>query len=275
MLTLDRKKLVLLNPVRIDRNLAKHSTRDQNDTALNENLNELFVSHGDLELQNISIGVWDGIPFSYQRYYREQWKRNLAELYIKTRLLLHNTFSKKKIQEEEFFNLIKGSFQELTVASQEERDTVRQELEKLYNTKQQHLIRKVRAQLTIKECEAILKEAGFDKYQEEEDIVSFVVKSEAGIALIDVEYFQHEIPMDVQEKMDIADNLKVFDNFYVLYKDKNYQKPAEYTEVKKDPILFGVINGSTKLYYIGDWVTDYCDLTYDTLLKAGNQDRKL
>ena len=36
--------------------------------------------------------------------------------------------------------------------------------------------------------------------------------------------------------------------------------PAE--EIKKrDPIVFGVIAGSNKLYYITDWVDEYCDLT--------------
>ena len=32
---------------------------------------------------------------------------------------------------------------------------------------------------------------------------------------------------------------------------------------RKDPILFGVLAGSRKLYYITDWVDEYCDLSLE------------
>ena len=34
---------------------------------------------------------------------------------------------------------------------------------------------------------------------------------------------------------------------------------------KKDPILFGVLENSKKLYYIGDWKDDYCTLTLEDM----------
>lgn len=39
-------------------------------------------------------------------------------------------------------------------------------------------------------------------------------------------------------------------------------------EKAKDPILFGVIQGSRKLYFIGDWIDDYCDLTLEKMMKT-------
>jgi hypothetical protein len=68
-----------------------------------------------------------------------------------------------------------------------------------------------------------------------------------------------------------ADKLKVFDNYAVLYFSPKGKKEEEILtkEEKKraaDPILFGVINNSNKLYYIADWVDEYCDLTLDKLL---------
>ena len=37
---------------------------------------------------------------------------------------------------------------------------------------------------------------------------------------------------------------------------------------KKDPILFGVIEDVRKLYFIGDWKSDECDLTMDEVAKV-------
>ena len=37
---------------------------------------------------------------------------------------------------------------------------------------------------------------------------------------------------------------------------------------RKDPIIFGVIAGSEKLYYVADWVDEYCDLTLEAFIDA-------
>lgn len=39
-------------------------------------------------------------------------------------------------------------------------------------------------------------------------------------------------------------------------------------KAKKDPILFGVIRNSDKLYYIADWVDEYCDLTLEKMFET-------
>lgn len=41
---------------------------------------------------------------------------------------------------------------------------------------------------------------------------------------------------------------------------------------RKDPILFGVIAGSNKLYFIGDWIDEYCDLRFDDVVKQCTDD---
>lgn len=40
----------------------------------------------------------------------------------------------------------------------------------------------------------------------------------------------------------------------------------------KDPILFGMIANSDKLYFVADWTDDYCDLTLDKMLKVIGKD---
>lgn len=79
------------------------------------------------------------------------------------------------------------------------------------------------------------------------------------------------IPTRVVEDKLRADNLLVFDNYCVLYYDpsgRSYSRTEkEEEEIKKDPILFGVISGSNKLYYISDWIDELCDLTLEQVVK--------
>ena len=35
---------------------------------------------------------------------------------------------------------------------------------------------------------------------------------------------------------------------------------------RKDPILFGLIKGSRKLYFVGDWQDELCDLTFQQIV---------
>jgi hypothetical protein len=62
----------------------------------------------------------------------------------------------------------------------------------------------------------------------------------------------------------------VFDNYVILHYDYSGEAVEETKEEKakkKDPIMFGLIQGSKNLYYIGDWIDDYCDLTLDVIIK--------
>ena len=73
----------------------------------------------------------------------------------------------------------------------------------------------------------------------------------------------YEIKKDVDER-------KIFDNYVVLHYDpkENGEKlTKKEKEKKKDPILFGVIKNSKKLYFVADWKDEYCDLTLDEMFK--------
>ena len=43
-------------------------------------------------------------------------------------------------------------------------------------------------------------------------------------------------------------------------------------ELRKDPILFGVLENSKKLYYVGDWKDEYCNLTLETMFAELGED---
>lgn len=85
-----------------------------------------------------------------------------------------------------------------------------------------------------------------------------------------IKNFIKVIPQDVCELKKQADELKVFDNYVVMHYDYNDNSTSDTkaeTAKKKDPILFGLIQNSRKLYYIGDWIDDYCDLTLDVIIR--------
>ena len=69
--------------------------------------------------------------------------------------------------------------------------------------------------------------------------------------------------------------LLIFDNYCILHYDpekKSYAQTIEEqkreTQKRRDPILFGLIRGSNKLYYITDWVDEFCDLTLDKFVET-------
>lgn len=126
--------------------------------------------------------------------------------------------------------------------------------------------------------EAVLSTAGFKYYLPEELVIEFADKCERGLLLTWMENFTRTIPTEVIEKKILADKLKIFDNYVVLHFDPN-GKSTKLTEAevrkKKDPILFGVFRDSRRVYFIGDWKDEFCDLTFDEVVeKLGKADGK-
>lgn len=127
--------------------------------------------------------------------------------------------------------------------------------------------------IIINKYESILYAHGYTKLITEEKLVEFVKKSEKGLSLTYIDNYTKIIPLDITQKVIEANKLEVFDNYCILHYDpdkKSYQQTQEdikkENQKRRDPILFGMIKNSNKLYYIGDWVDDYCDLTFDKII---------
>lgn len=132
---------------------------------------------------------------------------------------------------------------------------------------------------TILAEEATVVAAGFERYVSEDTMIDFLRKSERGTMVDFLRYYEDEIPPDVVAKKVEADRLMVFDNYVVAYysdviaKAAAVERKAKDDEEKKqrvkrrDPILFGLIKNSRKLYYICDWTTDTDDLTLEKIEK--------
>lgn len=142
-------------------------------------------------------------------------------------------------------------------------------------TGQTALKEKLFKNIVINKYESILYAHGYTKLITEERLVEFVKKSKKGLSLTYIDNFTKIIPVDIMEKITEANKLEVFDNFAILHYDpekKNFEKTQEdikkENERRRDPICFGLIKNSNKLYYIGDWVDDYCDLTWDKVIET-------
>ena len=171
----------------------------------------------------------------------------------------------------QFFSMVKASSKE-SVATY--RDRVSDYLKSIHNAVtvgQTALVEDLLRGLVTNKYESVLFAEGLYYVVNEQRMVSFVKQCEKGIKLEYVKNFTRPMPQDVVDKIAKINQLEVFDNYVVLYYDpegKVYKETAREEAKRKDPIVFGVIAGSEKLYYIADWVDEYCDLTLEAFIDA-------
>lgn len=127
--------------------------------------------------------------------------------------------------------------------------------------------------LVINKYESLLYANGIYKAVSEESIVKFAKGCPKALSIDYIANYVRSIPIPVIKVKEEIDKLEIFDNYCILHydidgngSDKTNKEKEEEVAKAKDPILFGLIVGSNKLYYITDWVDEYCDLTFDTLV---------
>jgi hypothetical protein len=83
------------------------------------------------------------------------------------------------------------------------------------------------------------------------------------------------VPPNVQVKKVKLDELRVFDNYTILHYDPESKAVAltkKEIEKKKDPIMFGLVQGSRRLYHVGSWKDEFCDLTFADMVEKYGKD---
>ncbi len=181
----------------------------------------------------------------------------------------------------EFFNKVKGLTKENVNTYIERIKPYAIALKQASDMGQKALAERLTAEIFNNKFESILYANNFMFKITEEQLVNFVKKTEKGVNLCYVKNFIRPIPVEVIEKKKKADTLEVFDNYCVLFYDPE-KKAYKQTEAEKererlkkaDPILFGMINGSTNLYYVADWIDEYCDLTLEEFLKVSGIEKQ-
>lgn len=181
----------------------------------------------------------------------------------------------------EFFRLVKLSTENSISEYVERSQPYLLAIEQARDMGQQALVDKLLSGMFVAKYESILRASGFNKYIQESTIVGFAKKTQKGLRLDYIKNFARPIPQEVMDLKKKADSLYVFDNYCILHYDpsgKSYEQTAKEKEAdrkrKADPILFGLIEGSTKLYYIADWIDEYCDLTLEQFLKVSGLTEK-
>lgn len=112
---------------------------------------------------------------------------------------------------------------------------------------------------------------GLKYYIELEDLNKFK-KSLGEGHISDTEYsnYTRVIPKRVIKEKQKYDG--IFDSFviYHYYNEKQEdlkEMSSKEKEKMKDPVLFGIIKGSTRRYFIADWEDEYCDLRFEDIIK--------
>ena len=172
----------------------------------------------------------------------------------------------------EVFNLIKLSRISLDLYNQRV-GILKEQLEVAKSTGQTSLKNRLESEISVATQESLLLVGGFQTYITEEQMLKFSAKCKKGLCLDWISDFVRIIPVEVYKKKVAADSLFVFDNYVVLHYDPTDTGTDKVVtearrEAVRDPILFGVILGSRKLYYIGDWVDEKCDLTLDQVIET-------
>ena len=131
-----------------------------------------------------------------------------------------------------------------------------------------------------------LLEAGFKKYIYIEDIKTMIgeIVPKDSIKFIELERYMRLIPPHIYDKYETAQRLNVFGKYYVMFTDYCHMEKTNVSirEHKimlknRDPILFGQIsknddknpgmtNRDPRLFVIGEWEDDQCDLTFNKMI---------
>ena len=183
------------------------------------------------------------------------------------------------------FDVVKY-FADVHMASKENSDKYVNRLSEYINciglaeaTGQIALKEKLFGQLVINKYESILYANGYDKLITEDVMVKLTKKAPKALSLTYIANYTRTIPLDIIKKKLELDTLEIFDNYVILHYDPNGKSYAQTVkerrkevEKAKDPILFGVIAGSDKLYYIGDWEDEYCNLRLENVVDIVGQE---
>ena len=117
---------------------------------------------------------------------------------------------------------------------------------------------------------------GFNTIVYKSDIEKFITDiSKHPVKIIELSKYTREVDDSVIDKLTIAKDNELFDEYYVLFTDYSMKETKKVAKERrdKDPILFGAFKTpddnnipENRFFYIGDWVDEYCDLTLEEML---------
>lgn len=170
----------------------------------------------------------------------------------------------------ETFNKIKNSTGKIGDDLKQTLENLDKIIQRAERSNQKALVDKIKEVKNVVACEIVLKKHGYDKFVTEDKIIEFFKKCNRGVRIDYIRNYSTLIPFNVLEKKEELDKLGIFDNYVIMHYDPNTVVFKETEDdkqavAKRDPIMFGLIKGSRKLYFVDDWITDEDDLTLNEL----------
>jgi hypothetical protein len=184
--------------------------------------------------------------------------------------------SDKGITPKFYFKIVKGKFKKL------EREKLKAQLIKLRslvkNAKefnQQALYERFSEMIAVIARELEAEALGLTTYISKQDVDKYrsrVIEIDGSkgnrisVNFEKLEDFKRSIPKLPGDKIKRVKELNLFDTYHILHLDytKEVVKTNKEKIREKDPIVFGAyLYAPDRLYYICDWVDEFCDLTLD------------
>lgn len=266
MITRD-DKLEVLESFREDPSLPKFARARQQD----EDESRQGTIHWTTKGQVMVATSFNRNPIGTPKAFLLSWHLRLWQWILD---LLFRAKSARLMTVEAFFRSVHNAESELVVVDHRAAGYERAIL-KAKQSGQRALLERLEKGLNAYRMETQLLAMGLPKYVEEKDIVRFYKQSKRGLRLDWIANFTRQIPDAVLEDKQRADELGIFDNYVILHYDpkaKSYAETQAETRARKDPILFGLVDGSRRLYCVGDWIDEFCDLTLDQVADAVGKD---
>lgn len=182
---------------------------------------------------------------------------------------------KAGIHPELYFKYIKSKF---GVIEKMKLDARLKRLEAAFNKAvdngQEALAEKFLKEITREARESVLYVKGIKHFIEKSDLDKHKRNIRGG-HISDTKFgeFTRVIPKDVLKKKKEVENL--FDGFVIYHvwndeaekkREKKQKISSEEKSKMRDPVLFGVIRESNRLYFIADWTDEFCDLSFEELI---------
>lgn len=262
------KSLIIFNSFRVDESLPKRiAMRQEYDTKMKMNRNVRFVS-GSAE-EDFGDDETDFVANPGSIVFPNRRINKMREGSWWQRLLQWFGFAKPEVESViTVFARIKASAEELAGWSEKDK-SLTDMIQRAKTAGQKEMVAKLEKELVVRRYENLLYVKGYRKLLTEEQMLAFTAKCEKGLCLDWVGNFIRPIPDDVVAEKAKCDEAHIFDNYVVLHYDpENRATTPEARQKARDPILFGVIEGSRKLYFVGDWVDEQCDLTFAEIVKT-------
>ncbi|HXN74858.1 MAG TPA: hypothetical protein VN855_00005, partial [Candidatus Acidoferrum sp.] len=123
--------------------------------------------------------------------------------------------------------------------------------------------------VAVRESEAAA--CGYDVFVNQKDVTKFMglvteddTSHKNPVFFKKLEEFPRALPAKIQKTVKSVQSKGLFDELWVLYLDYSGEEIKSTKEKirEKDPILFGKFSyDDQRLYFVADWIDEYCDLT--------------